>query len=71
MRALFLPFLAASFLTLTACGGGASSEGGAEAASGGDPEEIICCEFGGAKGTATRGKCLESEGKVHARSECP
>ena len=28
-------------------------------------------EFGGAKGTATRAKCLESEGKVHPKSDCP
>lgn len=70
MRALLIPVLATGFLALTACGGGGSTEG-AGADAGGDPEEVICCEFGGAKGTATRGKCLESEGKVHPKADCP
>ena len=60
--------------TLIACGGDskeAEAKGDAAAGDGGNAEEIICCEYGGAKGTATRAKCEESKGKIHPRSECP
>ena len=52
-------------------GGEAAAEGGEAAAEGGDAEEVICCEFGGAKGTATRAKCEEYKGTIHPRSDCP
>ena len=48
-----------------------AAEGGEAAAEGGDAEEVICCEFGGAKGTATRAKCEEYKGTIHPRSDCP
>lgn len=52
-------------------GGEAAAEGGEAAAEGGDAEEVICCEFGGAKGTATRAKCEEYKGTIHPRTDCP
>lgn len=50
---------------------GSAAAGSAAATPAPTGDAMVCCEFGGAKGTSTAALCEQSKGKVVPNDQCP